>query len=66
MKKNFGYPFTLIFLTLSANLKVKGVKIEFFTQCMTFRKVTFFIYEKNYLSDRVPLSVLLIEYRTVK
>ena len=38
-------------------MKVKGVKIEFFTLCIAFRKVIFFIYQKIYLSDRVPLSV---------
>ena len=35
---------------------MKGVKTEFFTLCMAFRKVIFFIYQKIYLSDRVPLK----------
>ena len=35
---------------------MKGVKIEFFTLCMAFRKVIFFIYQKINSSDRVPLS----------
>ena len=34
---------------------MKGVKIEFFTSYIVFRKVIFFIYQKIYLSDRVPL-----------
>ena len=49
-------PFTLIFSTKSANLKGKGVQIDFFPLCIAFRKVIFLIYQKIYLSDRVPLS----------
>ena len=39
-------------------MKVKGVNIEFFTLCMAFRKVIFFIYQKISLSDRVPLKLI--------
>ena len=36
---------------------MKGFQIEFFPLCIAFRKVIFFIYQKIYLSDRVPLSI---------
>ena len=46
---------------------MKGVKIEFFTLCMAFRKVIFFIYQKIYVSDRVPLSLCfdVVELKTL-
>ena len=39
-------PCPLIFSAVSVNLKVKGVKVEFFTLYILFRKVMFFIYQK--------------------
>ena len=35
---------------------MKGVKIEFFDFCKVFGRVISFLYQKFYLSDRVPLS----------
>ena len=43
----------------SANSKVKGVEIEYFTLCIALRKVIFFIYQKINPSDRVPLNKIL-------
>ena len=34
---------------------MKGVEIKFFTLCTVFRRFLSFIYQKFYLSDRVPL-----------
>ena len=40
---------------------MKGVEIEYFTLCIALRKVIFFIYQKIYLSDRVPLKINLLK-----
>ena len=56
LTNHFSRTFTLNFWTKSANLKVKGVDIEFFTLIIVFRRVISFIYQKFYLSDRVPLT----------
>ena len=42
-------------LIIRVNEKVKWVEIEFFTLCITLRKVISFIYQKFCLRDRVPL-----------
>ena len=69
LNNHFSRTFTLNFWTKSANLKVKGVYIEFFTLIMVFTRVISFIYQNFYPSDRVPLSNpftadVLIQQRT--
>ena len=63
LTNHFSRTFTLNFWTKSSNLKVKGVDIEFFTLIIVFRRVISFIYQKCYLSDRVPLRLCCIEVR---
>ena len=56
----FSGPSSLTFSAKSAILELNGGENENITLCMMFRKVIYFIYEKVYFGDRVPLRCDII------